>query len=426
MSAFDKIIGYETIKNEFVQLCDMVHNKSIYEKLGAKQPQGILLYGNPGLGKTLMANCFIEESGLKSYTVRRNKCANDFVSEIANTFKAAKENAPAIVFLDDLDKYANEDERRRDTQEYVAVQAGIDDIQNCDVFIIATANNIEKLPYSLTRSGRFDRKIEVCIPTAKDAEEIIKHYLQDKKVSPDVSLEDIAMMINYSSCAELETILNEAAINAAFARRPSISMDDLTNAVLRMQYHSPDNFSKPSEKDLQKTALHEAGHLVVCEVLCPGSVGLASLRSRGRDFADGFIRICRELIRRPHRILVALGGKAAVELYHCETCANCCQSDIERAVREIRNGISQSGTCGLGLIHVATHQMPRVSENMNTKTEAVVHAELERYMFKARNILLKNMTFLKKAAALLLEKETLLYSDIRALRESVTIVRVPV
>ena len=104
MSEFDKIIGYETIKNELQQVCDMIQNKEVYENLGAKLPHGILLYGDPGLGKTLMAKCFIDESGLNAYTVRRNKGNDGFIDEITETFRKAKENSPAIIFLDDIDK----------------------------------------------------------------------------------------------------------------------------------------------------------------------------------------------------------------------------------------------------------------------------------------------------------------------------------
>ena len=183
---------------------------------------------------------------------------------------------------------------------------------------------------------------------------------------------------------------------------------------------------KHLKKISKKIALHEAGHLVVSEVLCPGSVGLASLRSSGRDTTGGFIRRCKEFDRRPYYILVALAGKAAVELYHSETCASGCTSDINRAFHEIRKAVSESGTHGFGMIDVATHRFPETSESMNSRNEAVVQAELERYMLKARDIILKNRSFLEKAAELLLEKETLLYSDIQGLRESVEIVSVPV
>lgn len=236
MSAFDRIIGYQTIKEELLQICDMIHNREIYENLGAKLPQGILLYGDPGLGKSLMAKSFITESGLPAYIVRRDKGSDDFIGKITDTFEKAKKNAPAIVLLDDMDKFANEDDRHIDAEEYVAVQAGIDEVKGCNVFVFATVNEIRKLPRSLIRSGRFDRKIEVNSPTDRDAEEIIKYYLAEKKVSDNVNMDDLVKMVSYGSCAELETILNEAAIGAAYARKEKIEMDDLVKSVLRMQY----------------------------------------------------------------------------------------------------------------------------------------------------------------------------------------------
>ena len=426
MNAFDKVIGYETIKNELLQICDMFHNREVYEALGAKLPQGILLYGDPGLGKTLMAKCFVKESGLPAYTVRRNKGNDDFIGSITETFQKAKENAPSIVFLDDMDKFANEDNDHRDAEEYVAVQAGIDEIKNCDVFVLATANCIWKLPDSLRRCGRFDRKVEVQCPTEQDAQDIIAHYLSNKNVSESVNMDDLAKMISYSSCAELETILNEAAINAAFRRKTCIEMDDLVKAVLRMQYDSPDNYTKTSDEEMRRTALHEAGHLVVSEVLCPGSVGLASLRSHGRDSMGGFIHTCKDLPRRPYSVLVSLAGKAAVELYYADAVASGCQHDINRAINLIRDGIAGSATHGFGMVDVETRNSAPVSDSMNSRSEAVTQAELERLMLKTKDILLRNRSFLEKATDALLEKETLLASDIQALKKDTEITGVAV
>ena len=424
MSAFDRIIGYQTIKEELLQICDMIHNREIYENLGAKLPQGILLYGDPGLGKSLMAKSFITESGLPAYIVRRDKGSDDFIGKITDTFEKAKKNAPAIVLLDDMDKFANEDDRHIDAEEYVAVQAGIDEVKGCNVFVFATVNEIRKLPRSLIRSGRFDRKIEVNSPTDRDAEEIIKYYLAEKKVSDNVNMDDLVKMVSYGSCAELETILNEAAIGAAYARKEKIEMDDLVKSVLRMQYDAPDNFTKKSSDALKEIALHEAGHLVVSEILTPGSVGLASLRTAGRDSTGGFIHRCMPVRRRAHHILISLAGKAAVELYYSGVCASGCQSDIRKAADNIRDAISESGTCGFGMIDVANHRFPESSESFNSRNESVVQAELERYMFKTREILIKNRDFLEKAAQMLSERETLLYSDIRKLRESIKITEV--
>ena len=286
MSAFDRIIGYQTIKEELLQICDMIHNREIYENLGAKLPQGILLYGDPGLGKSLMAKSFITESGLPAYIVRRDKGSDDFIGKITDTFEKAKKNAPAIVLLDDMDKFANEDDRHIDAEEYVAVQAGIDEVKGCNVFVFATVNEIRKLPRSLIRSGRFDRKIEVNSPTDRDAEEIIKYYLAEKKVSDNVNMDDLVKMVSYGSCAELETILNEAAIGAAYARKEKIEMDDLVKSVLRMQYDAPDNFTKKSSDALKEIALHEAGR----------PCGLRNFNSRQRW--TGFPQNCRQRLNR--------------------------------------------------------------------------------------------------------------------------------
>jgi len=417
MSAFDKVIGYESIKNELLQICDMIHHREVYEKLGAKLPQGILLSGEPGLGKTLMAKCFIEESGLPSYVVRRNKGNDDFVGEITETFRKAKENAPAVVFLDDMDKFANEDDWHRDAPEYVAVQAGIDEVKCCNVFVIATVNEARKLPDSLTRAGRFDRKISVQRPGHEDSRKIIEYYLSGKKISDNVNMDDLSKMISYSSCADLESILNDAALSAAFARKESIEMNDLVSSVLRKEYDSPDNFTEVSEDSRKRVAIHEAGHLVICETLRKGSIGLASIRTKGRSRTGGFVHLCEELKGPEATILIALAGKAAEEMYYADHVAGGCHADMEKAYDIIRGLVSKSGSAGLGMLDVETNFSCRMSDPMNIRTEAVVHAELERYMRKVRGILMKKRQLLERVADELVKKETLLYSDIRKLEE---------
>lgn len=422
MSAFEKVIGYESIKNELMQICDMVHNKERYESLGARMPCGVLLHGDPGIGKTLMAKCFIEECGINRYTLRSNKGTDKFVDEITEVFEKAKKNSPSIIFLDDMDKFANDDEAHRDAKEYVAVQAGIDSVKECDVFVIATTNDIRKLPPSLTRSGRFDRVIYMRPPTKGDAIEIIKHYLKNKKLSNSVNFDDLCKMMSYHSCADLETIINEAAIRAGFRQKMSIEMEDLIAAVLRLQYNSPDDLMQKEKDEIRKVAFHEAGHLVVSEVIKPGCIGLASIRTKGRSNTGGFIHKCEELERRPHNIMAALGGKVATELYYySEACASGCYSDLQKAIRLLRDGLTESGTNGISFLEFGDFY--NLSDRTFDNREAVVHAELERYIFQTRNILLKNKEFLEKVADALVEKETLLSSDIKAIRESVTITK---
>ena len=420
MNFFDNVIGYDKIKEELMQVSDMIRNRELYEALGAKMPQGILLYGEPGLGKTLLANAFIMESGLLRYTVSLWDANGNLVEAINKAFRLAADNAPAIVFLDDMDKFANKDFEHRDAVEYVAIQSAIDQNKGKNVIVVATVNELDKLPESLIRNGRFDHKIEVNRPSDADARKIVEYYLSTKKVGKSVDMENLCMMISYHSCAELETILNEAAISAGRNRREAIEMDDLVKTVLRMFYHTDHNYENTSEEEMRKVALHEAGHLTICEAIMPGSVGIATL-TVSDDYVSGTVRRCKELKRRPYEILVTLGGKAATELYYSEACASGCQRDLDMAITHIRNGVIHSGTHGVGFLDLSSMR-GSTSDAYKHDVECVVYADLERFLFKARDILLKNREFLEKTTEALIEKKTLLYSDIRAIRESVTLV----
>lgn len=417
MNAFDKVIGYKATKRELLQLCDMLRNREIYEEMGARLPHGLLLYGDPGLGKTLLARCFVEESGLHTITVRHDKGGDAFIDGITQAFASAKTKAPSIVLLDDMDKFANEDDTHCDAPEYAAVQAGIDDVKDAGVFVIATANDIRKLPSSLRRSGRFDRKIGLRAPTASDAEEIITHYLKSKKVSDSVNMEDLTRMMRYNSCAELETILNEAAVRAAFARKTGIDMEDMVSVVLKQQYGAQEDMPRVSDEVIEKVALHEAGHLVVCEALWPGSVGFASLLPSDENRCGGFIHCCKG-VSDSQSAIIALGGKAAVEMRYAGQVAEGCSDDIACAVNCIREAAAKEGTLGFSLLDVESDSSSNMSESLNARSEAAVQAELERYYGKARALLAQNEAFLKEITEALVMKKTLLYSDIQAIRST--------
>lgn len=412
MNNFEKIIGYDSIKTELLQVCDMIKNRGIYEKLGAKLPCGILLYGNPGLGKSLMAKCFIDECNLKSFTLRKSKSEN-FVEYITEIFNKAKENVPSIVFLDDMDKFANEDDRHSDAEEYVAVQAGIDSVRGCDVFVIATVNDIRKLPDSLKRAGRFDKCIEFYNPTFSDNVRIIKHYLENKNVSKKINIADIAKMLCSCSCAELETLLNEAAIIAGYKRKPQIEMEDIVESVLKVEYGSAGSYTKRSIEELKHTAYHEAGHLLMCEVLYPESVGLASIRTKGWGRLAGLVRQYKEPKFEKHHILICLAGKAATELVY-GLCGSGCELDIRKAYESIETSAVEGGYFGLGAV---SDQYYNISTPFKSKIEVITQTELERCLFEAKKIIADNRDILDKIASALLEKETLLASDIKMLMQ---------
>lgn len=378
--------------------------------------------GEPGLGKTLLAKCFIDECGLKSYTLRSNKGGDKFVDEITATFEKAKQNAPSIIFLDDMDKFANDDDMHCDAQEYVAVQAGIDFVKGSDVFVIATTNDINKLPDSLVRTGRFDRVVIVQPPTQDDASKIIEHYLKNKKLSDDVDFNDLCKMMTYHSCSDLETLLNEAAIRAGYCKKDSIEMEDLINAVLRLQYKSPDELLQKNKDEIRKTAIHESGHIVVSEVLNSESVGLASIRSKGRNRVGGFIHKCKDDESLQNQVMICLAGKVATEMYYSDTCASGCRSDFKSAINLIRNGLAEEGTNGVSFLEFKNYCY-ELSTRAADNREAVVHAELERYILQTRAVLIKNKEFLEKTSEALAEKKTLLYSDIQSIKNSVTITK---
>ena len=202
-------------------------------------------------------------------------------------------------------------------------------------------------------------------------------------------------------------------------------MSDIVKAVLRLWYDQDDDLPKRDKDELKKTAMHEAGHIVVSEALKLGSVGLASIQCQSESELGGFVHCCVKSDNRRSEVLIALAGKVATELYYSETCASGCSSDLEKATSLLRTSITKGGSCGLNLINVQNgDQSP--SEIYLNNVENVIHSELEKNMFKTRQVLIQNREFLEKCAQQLLEKETLLYSDIAKIRESVTVTKATV
>ena len=413
MSAFDKIIGYESIKEELKQLCDIMHNTDIYEKLGAKKPKGLLLHGDPGVGKSLMARTFMEESGRKSYIIRRSKHDGDFINELKAIFTEAAQNAPSIILLDDMDKFVVED---KSTAEYVAVQACIDDVAFSDVYIIATTNELYQIPDSLLRAGRFDCKVHVKWPKGDDALKIIQHYIMSKSVAHDLNIDDIAKMLHGKSCAELETIINEAAIYAGFERSDKIAMEHIVRSFLRSEYGMSNSAEEIEPARLEMTAYHEAGHAVISELLRPNSIGMASIHTCANENWDGFVIRCSAWENTSNTLLMLLAGKAATELKY-GTVDEGAVTDIAHATKIVRENVTKEGLCGIGALDVfKSYEEP--STLLRARQEDAIHAELERYLSQAKAILAKNIEFLDAVATALLEKKTLLHSDIKKLKEA--------
>ena len=420
MKSFENIIGYEGAKRELYQIIDMFKEKEKYVEMGAKLPKGVLIYGAPGLGKTMLAEAMINECGVKSFTIKNNKIEVDLIKEINSSFAEAAKLDKAIIFLDDLDKYSECDREDCDARVFVNIQANIDSIKNKDIFIIATVNDIRKLPSSLKRNGRFDRKIKLESPTNEDAAKIIQHYIETKRINPNLNFEDVTKMINYTSCADLETVLNESAILAAFEGKDSIDINDIVTAYVRDQYDVPKENLECSQEEMESTALHEAGHIVVAESLKEGSVGFATIQPTSKHRMNGFTHICDEFRRRPEHILTGLGGKVACEQFLQGRCASGCQNDLFNVIRFIQGGIKTSGTAGVGMLD-AGYAGEYLCNSYNDTLEAVTKAEIERYIFRVKEILFKNKEFLFELAEELKNKKFLLYSDIRRIRSMNTV-----
>ena len=199
-------------------------------------------------------------------------------------------------------------------------------------------------------------------------------------------------------------------------------MEDLINAVLRLQYKSPDELLQKDKDEVRKTAIHEAGHIVVSELLNPESVGLASIRSKGRSQIGGFIHKCKDDESLQNQVMICLAGKVATEMYYSDTCASGCWSDFKSVINLIRNGLTEEGTNGVSFLEFKNYCYD-LSERSWDNREAVVHAEIERYILQTRNVLIQNKEFLEKTAEVLAEKKTLLYSDIQSIKNSVTITK---
>lgn len=418
MSAFDKVIGYEKEKEELYQLCDMAKNPERYAALGVKLPRGILLHGVPGVGKTLMASALIKEMGRVCYTCRKDKANDAFVDIIRDIFAEAKANAPSVIFFDDLDKFAS-DSNSRNPEELIAVQSGIDEVKDADVFVVATANNLRELPRSLCRAGRFDRILEICPPNRKEAVEIVRHYLKNKKVATDVTAESVARLMDGNSCAALESVLNEAGIYAGYENKLEISREHIVRAVLREIFEADEFVNEMSAAEKEEVAFHEAGHAVAALAFDAESVGLISVRPSKSD-ARGVTQIFKSenyfgsYDRMHERVIALLAGKAAVELKYGRLDVGA-GSDIDRASAIVQRFITDYAASGFALFHPDNH-FNVTSELHDDKIVTERSAMLARCYEEAKEVLRKNWAFVERVAAALVERDTLVFEEIAELR----------
>ena len=411
MGNFENIIGYESIKVELERIIDCINNREKYEKLGVKIPKNLLLHGDPGVGKTLFANAFINALNRNKYIIRKDMPDGKFVEFIKSTVKEAIANQPAVILLDDLCHFSNNDDDHPNSEEFTVVQALCDEASNDDVYFVATANDITAMPTSLLRPGRFSNKIEIHNPSLKDAKLIIEHYLSDKCISDDIDYDEVAKILDGGTCALLEDVINEAGLIAGFNGHTVICMEDIVKACLKVIYNSPENLEERTQYRLTTAAYHEAGHAIVAELLDNYSVNLVSVA----NYYSGIGGITSDtknenywydFSKMENRVITLLAGRAAIEVMEHKLDVGC-NSDLTRARSIIDRFYNNYGANNLK--HVSIDP----SDESKREYDMWINQKMNEYYNKAKEILIANKLKLVDLTSLLIEKKTLVGKDVR-------------
>ena len=416
MDKFDeKVIGYDSIKETLRQIADVLKRPEAYKEKGVSMPRGLLMESAPGLGKSLMASILMEESGRKSFVFRRINEGNTFLGEMKDIFDVAKEEAPSILLLEDLNLYVESNSPY--APEWACLQACIDETSDADIFVIATTNDTRYMPQSLLRPGRFDYILNLNPPLGKTAEDIVSYYLRDKNLAKDVQISDIVKAMPQVSCATLETVMNLAALNSVYQGHEHIQKEDITEALLQVVYKLQKTDKETDSTELQKIAVHEAAHAVVGEVLHPGSIGIVTVRG-SQGVIGGMANGCATYAQNEEEFLdevtKTLAGRAGVSLIYGVMDIQA-SADIEQADKLM--DIWQCHFAGGGFVGIESGDN-RMSEQRLSYNEAIKSAKLEELYRRAYKILHDNRDFLLAVQKELLEHETLLNSDLAKIRES--------
>lgn len=418
MDKFDeKVIGYDSIKETLRQIADVLKRPEAYKEKGVSMPRGLLMESAPGLGKSLMASILMEESGRKSFVFRRINEGNTFLGEMKDIFDVAKEEAPSILLLEDLNLYVESNSPY--APEWACLQACIDETSDADIFVIATTNDTRYMPQSLLRPGRFDYILNLNPPVGKTAENIVSYYLRDKNLAKDVQISDIVKAMPQVSCATLETVMNLAAINSVYRDHAHVQKEDIIDALLKVVYNLRKADCEEEPQEHQMIAVHEAAHAVVGEVLHSGSIGIITIRgSHGAigGMESGFAVYAKSEEEFQDEIIKTLAGKAGTALIYGIMDIRAA-ADIKKADQLLDIWLCHFAGGGFSGVEPSENRLsePRLSYN-----EAIKSAKLEELYRRAYKILYDNRDFLLAVQKELLEHETLLNSDLAKIRESCT------
>ena len=437
-TTFKDVAGIDSEKQELAEVVDFLKNKEKYKTVGARVPRGVLLSGEPGTGKTLLARAIAGEADVPFFATSGSDYSGIIVglgvAKIKEIFDLAKRNAPCILFIDEIDAigqrrsaHSFNDQDREQTLNQLLIE--MDGFANdTGIIVIGATNRPDMLDSALLRPGRFDRQVHIELPDMAGRNEILKLYADRVKMGSDVNLHDVARGTTGFSGADLENLLNEAALHAVRNGRKEITPHDIDEARDKI-IMGPRKLRKMRPEDIKLTAYHEAGHafvsLMYADITDP--IHKATIIPRGR--ALGMVqhlpiddKVSMTLAEVRANLSIALAGRSAEELFFgADKITTGAESDIAMATRLARYSITTAGLSdklGLAAINqVASFGTRSALENASDKTAELVDAEIRAWLDAAHRdatkLLTKNRKTVEKLANELLNRETLTGDEIR-------------
>jgi len=439
-TTFKDVAGIDAEKQELMEVVEFLKNKDKFKSLGARVPRGVLLSGEPGTGKTLLARAVAGEANVPFFATSGSDFSGIIVglgvAKIKEIFDLAKRNAPCILFIDEIDaigqsrsKHSFNDNDREQTLNQLLIE--MDGFANdTGIIVVAATNRPDMLDAALLRPGRFDRQINIELPNLEGRRDILELHAKKFKVNESVSMMDVARGTTGFSGADLENLLNEAALHAVRAEHKSVEQSDIEEARDKILM-GPVKNRKMRPEDIKLTAFHEAGHAFVAlnysGIVDP--IHKATIIPRGRALGmvqhlpiDDKVSMTLEEVRAT--LAVDLAGRASEEVFFGKNkITTGAENDIAMATRMTRRAITVAGLSekvGMVAINQANTFGQRIAlENASEKTAEIVDAEIKQWLDNAykdaKNLVIKNKATVEKIAKSLLDKETLSGDEIRAI-----------